>query len=113
VSHYIINKIQQGEQTRYRIGDQMFPDLPQCLAFYKLHYLDTTPLIRPAPRRVEKVMGKYDFEGSVSFVWIVCFLETFTIIVILTLVCMYFLDIIFIIKVDNVAEHFWHIYLLV
>ncbi|PSN40416.1 Adapter molecule Crk [Blattella germanica] len=64
VSHYIINKIQQGEQTRYRIGDQMFPDLPQCLAFYKLHYLDTTPLIRPAPRRVEKVMGKYDFEGS-------------------------------------------------
>jgi len=73
VSHYIINKIQQGEQTRYRIGDQMFPDLPQCLAFYKLHYLDTTPLIRPAPRRVEKVMGKYDFEGSVSFIWIVCF----------------------------------------
>lgn len=67
MSHYIINKIQQGEQTRYRIGDQMFPDLPQCLAFYKLHYLDTTPLIRPAPRRVEKVMGKYDFEGSVSF----------------------------------------------
>lgn len=66
MSHYIINKIQQGEQTRYRIGDQMFPDLPQCLAFYKLHYLDTTPLIRPAPRRVEKVMGKYDFEGSVS-----------------------------------------------
>lgn len=64
VSHYIINKIQQGEQTRYRIGDQMFPDLPACLAFYKLHYLDTTPLIRPAPRRVEKVIAKYDFEGS-------------------------------------------------
>jgi len=77
VSHYIINKIQQGEQTRYRIGDQMFPDLPQCLAFYKLHYLDTTPLIRPAPRRVEKVMGKYDFEGSVSFIWIVRFFETY------------------------------------
>jgi len=64
VSHYIINKIQQGEQTRYRIGDQMFTDLPSLLNFYKLHYLDTTPLIRPAPKRVEKVMGKYDFEGS-------------------------------------------------
>lgn len=64
VSHYIINKIQQGEQTRYRIGDQMFTDLPSLLNFYKLHYLDTTPLIRPAPKKVEKVMGKYDFEGS-------------------------------------------------
>jgi hypothetical protein len=74
VSHYIINKIQQGEQTRYRIGDQMFPDLPHCLAFYKLHYLDTTPLIRPAPRRVEKVMAKYDFEGSVSFICVLYFL---------------------------------------
>lgn len=72
MSHYIINKIQQGDQTRYRIGDQMFPDLPHCLAFYKLHYLDTTPLIRPAPRRVEKVMGKYDFEGSVSFSHVLC-----------------------------------------
>lgn len=64
VSHYIINKIQQGDQTRYRIGDQMFTDLPSLLNFYKLHYLDTTPLIRPAPKRVEKVVGKYDFEGS-------------------------------------------------
>lgn len=66
VSHYIINKIQQGDQTRYRIGDQMFSDLPALLAFYKLHYLDTTPLIRPAPRRIEKVVAKYDFDGSVS-----------------------------------------------
>merc|ERR1712223_710906 len=41
VSHYIINKIQQGEQTRYRIGDQMFTDLPALLNFYKVHYLDT------------------------------------------------------------------------
>ena len=59
--------MQQGEQTRYRIGDQMFTDLPALLNFYKVHYLDTTPLIRPATKRVEKVMGKYDFEGSVSF----------------------------------------------
>jgi len=64
VSHYIINKIQTGDQTRYRIGDQMFTDLPSLLNFYKLHYLDTTPLIRPAPKRVEKVQGKYDFDGS-------------------------------------------------
>lgn len=64
VSHYIINKIQQGEQIRYRIGDQMFTDLPALLNFYKVHYLDTTPLIRPAPKRVEKVLAKYDFDGS-------------------------------------------------
>ncbi|KAK3932601.1 Adapter molecule Crk [Frankliniella fusca] len=64
VSHYIINKLQQGDQTRYRIGDQTFPDLPSLLSFYKVHYLDTTPLIRPAPRRIEKVMARYDFEGS-------------------------------------------------
>merc|ERR1712242_19878 len=53
VSHYIINKIQQGEQTRYRIGDQMFTDLPALLNFYKVHYLDTTPLIRPAVKKGE------------------------------------------------------------
>lgn len=66
VSHYIINKIQQGDQIRYRIGDQMFPDIPNLLAFYKLHYLDTTSLIRPAPRRIQKVIAKYDFEGNDS-----------------------------------------------
>lgn len=64
VSHYIINKIQQGDQIRYRIGDQIFPDIPNLLAFYKLHYLDTTPLIRPAPRKIQRVMARYDFEGN-------------------------------------------------
>lgn len=64
VSHYIINKIQQGDQIRYRIGDQTFPDIPNLLAFYKLHYLDTTPLIRPAPKRTQRVVAKYDFEGN-------------------------------------------------
>lgn len=64
VSHYIINKIQQGDQIRYRIGDQIFPDIPSLLAFYKLHYLDTTPLIRPAPRRIQKVIARYDFDGN-------------------------------------------------
>lgn len=66
VSHYIINKIQQGDQIVYRIGDQSFVDLPELLAFYKLHYLDTTPLRRPAQKKVEKVIGKFDFDGSVS-----------------------------------------------
>ena len=65
VSHYIINKIQQGEQTRYRIGDQMFTDLPALLNFYKVHYLDTTPLIRPAVKKVETVRAKFDFDGQV------------------------------------------------
>lgn len=66
VSHYIINKIQQNGQTVYRIGDQCFPDLPELLSFYKLHYLDTTPLRRPLLRKNEIVVGKFDFEGSVS-----------------------------------------------
>ncbi|KAG8040467.1 hypothetical protein G9C98_002463 [Cotesia typhae] len=64
VSHYIINKIQQADQILYRIGDQIFPDIPNLLAFYKLHYLDTTPLIRPAPKKLQKVIAKYDFEGN-------------------------------------------------
>ena len=59
----------------------MFTDLPSLLNFYKLHYLDTTPLIRPAPKRVEKVVGKYDFDGSVSNIlqWETgfCFIKTF------------------------------------
>ena len=91
----------QGDQARYRIGDQMFNDLPALLNFYKVfeifyiqiidltvicyaltfhrkiqiviftyeqvHYLDTTPLIRPAQKRIEKVLAKYDFDGNVSF----------------------------------------------
>ena len=35
VSHYIINKFEQNEQTFYRIGDQQFPDLPSLLNFHK------------------------------------------------------------------------------
>ncbi|KAK9890205.1 hypothetical protein WA026_010315 [Henosepilachna vigintioctopunctata] len=64
VSHYIINKIQQHDKITYRIGDQDFSNLPELLAFYKLHYLDTTPLIRPASRRIEQVIAKYDFIGQ-------------------------------------------------
>ena len=45
----------------------MFTDLPALLNFYKVHYLDTTPLIRPAVKKVESVRAKFDFEGQVSF----------------------------------------------
>lgn len=71
VSHYIINKMQAGAQesaagqaARYKIGDQMFNDLPALLNFYKVHYLDTTPLIRPAMKKVEKFIARYDFDGK-------------------------------------------------
>ncbi|XP_054745431.1 adapter molecule Crk-like isoform X1 [Anastrepha obliqua] len=64
VSNYIINKIQQQDQIFYRIGDQLFENLPKLLTFYTLHYLDTTPLRRPASKKPEKVVGKFDFDGS-------------------------------------------------
>lgn len=41
-----MNKVQQSNEIRYRIGDQMFPDIPSLLNFYRLHYLDTTPLVK-------------------------------------------------------------------
>lgn len=66
VSHYIINKTQQKDQPRYKIGDNFFNNLPELLSFYKVHYLDTTPLIRPASKKVEKVIAKFDFESKVS-----------------------------------------------
>lgn len=68
VSNYIINKIQQNDQIVFRIGDQSFENLPKLLTFYTLHYLDTTPLRRPAPKKNELVIGKFDFDGSVSSV---------------------------------------------
>lgn len=47
VSHYIINSL---PSKRFKIGDQEFENLPALLEFYKIHYLDTTTLIEPAPR---------------------------------------------------------------
>ncbi|XP_050314510.1 adapter molecule Crk [Anthonomus grandis grandis] len=64
VSHYIINKTQINDQTSYRIGDQLFRTLPELVSFYKLHYLDTTPLIRPAKKKPEKVIAKFNFEST-------------------------------------------------
>lgn len=76
ISHFIINKIQLPHNNGdgptasvvYRIGDQSFVSLPELLAFYILHYLDTTPLRRPLVRRLERVVGKFDFDGRVSVV---------------------------------------------
>jgi hypothetical protein len=85
VSHYIINRVVSSDGTvRYRIGDQLFADMPSLLSFYKLHYLDTTPLVRPLPQAraraaapppaqphqvLELVIAKFDFDGSVSRLW--------------------------------------------
>ncbi|KAL3841493.1 hypothetical protein ACJMK2_019631 [Sinanodonta woodiana] len=63
VSHYIINKIHTLGDYQYRIGDQQFPDMPNLLQFYKSHYLDTTALVKVAPKTTEKVIAKYDFPG--------------------------------------------------
>ncbi|KAM3957191.1 crk proto-oncogene, adaptor protein [Aphomia sociella] len=78
VSHYIINRIISSDgATRYRIGNQVFADMPALLSFYRLHYLDTTPLVRPLPQItvvrptpqappqvLEIVIAKFDFDGS-------------------------------------------------
>lgn len=66
MSHYIIKTIQQNDQKHYKIGDHVFKRVEDVLSFYKLHYLDTTPLIRPASKKIEKVIAKFDFEGKVS-----------------------------------------------
>nr|XP_033812400.1 crk-like protein [Geotrypetes seraphini] len=80
VSHYIINSL---PNRKFKIGDQEFDNLPALLEFYKIHYLDTTTLIEPAPRypslpmgcgtipntpaseeNVEYVRTLYDFHGN-------------------------------------------------
>ncbi|XP_005951171.1 crk-like protein [Haplochromis burtoni] len=78
VSHYIINSL---PSKRFKIGDQEFDHLAALLEFYKIHYLDTTTLIEPAPRysstpsppvqpmvgaeeNLEYVRTLYDFTGS-------------------------------------------------
>ncbi|XP_041466483.1 crk-like protein isoform X1 [Lytechinus variegatus] len=47
VSHYIITR--KGDQ--FVIGDQIFSTLPDILNFYRGHYLDTTVLVEPCPKR--------------------------------------------------------------
>ena len=47
ISHYIINRIENGGVTRYKIGDQDFPNLQALLRFYQHHFLDQSNLTRP------------------------------------------------------------------
>jgi len=65
VCHYIINKLTDDDGVKYKIGDRSFPNLPDLLSFYRLHYLDTTPLVRPATVNYGKVIAKHDFDGKV------------------------------------------------
>lgn len=60
ISHYIINKIDNGGVTRFKIGDQDFPNLQALLRFYQHHFLDQSNLVRPVSQRV---VAKYDFGG--------------------------------------------------
>jgi len=52
------------ERKLFIIGQQTFTDLPSLLNFYKLHYLESTPLVRPAPRQSVRVRAKFDFVGD-------------------------------------------------
>lgn len=60
ISHYIINRIppyepkslQPASLVRFKIGDQVFSDIPGLLAFYKSNNLDDTPLKFPAVCKV-------------------------------------------------------------
>jgi len=67
VSHYLIevkedpSSSPSEERKIYTIGPQTFSDLPSLLNFYKVHYLESTPLVRPAPRQSIRVRAKYDF----------------------------------------------------
>ncbi len=68
ISHYLINRVQEEDKAgdaKYKIGEQFFPDVASLLNFYKLHYLETTPLVSPAPRQLESVVAKFDFVGQV------------------------------------------------
>ncbi|KAK3608985.1 hypothetical protein CHS0354_020537 [Potamilus streckersoni] len=65
VNHYIINKIQAVGNFQYRIGDQQFPDMATLLQFYKSHHLNTTALVKVAPKTTEKVIASYVFAGQV------------------------------------------------
>lgn len=50
VSHYIINRLfsEKGQQICFKIGEQVFRDIPSLLSFYKQNNLDETPLKVPA-----------------------------------------------------------------
>lgn len=64
VSHYIINIVENDAEHKFRMGTQLFKDLSDILSFYKVHYLDSTNLIRPVSRVSEHFFAKYDFAGK-------------------------------------------------
>ena len=59
VSHYIINNL----KNQLKIGDQMFDTMPELLDFYKVHYLDTTTLLKP----LSKVANSYPESKHMSY----------------------------------------------
>lgn len=64
ISHYIINRItpDKGNQVRFKIGDQVFSDIPALLSFYKSNNLDDTPLRFPAiPRTKGSLTNRRSF----------------------------------------------------
>lgn len=82
ISHYIINKIEVEGESRFKIGENTFHDLPTLLTFYKHHYLDTTPLVKAvrfhlikitrflslsfqqAIKKLQYVRAKFEFLGN-------------------------------------------------
>uniref|UniRef100_A0A5S6R5D6 Adapter molecule Crk n=1 Tax=Trichuris muris TaxID=70415 RepID=A0A5S6R5D6_TRIMR len=66
VSQYIIHvqRDSDGNGQSYKIGQQTFADMPTLLNFYKLHYLETSPLVRPAIRELIRVRAKFEFTGQ-------------------------------------------------
>lgn len=77
VSNYIIDRIVSPDgSVLFRIGDQVFVDMAALLSFYRVHYLDTTALVRPYARTaiahqppqqnqtLEIVIAKFDFAGN-------------------------------------------------
>ncbi|KAH7639620.1 crk proto-oncogene, adaptor protein [Dermatophagoides farinae] len=64
ISHYIINKIDVNGESKFKIGENTFHDMPSLLTYYKHHYLDTTALIRAAKKKLEYVRAKFDFLGK-------------------------------------------------
>jgi len=77
IANYIIHK----EQDHYKIGDQIFSDVPQLLEHYRVNYLDTTMLTQPVQRDniggggptpklptkdvcLGYVVAKFDFQGQ-------------------------------------------------
>lgn len=63
VSNYIINRFIQdkGQEVYFKMGEQVFPDLPSLLAYYKVNNLDETPLIAPAINPIKDSQTKRSF----------------------------------------------------